>query len=231
MAVNPKKTRETPPVLAADATSPPSKLTRIEKGERSREAILESAIFLFAHHGYDAVSLDDIARYSGVNRPLILYYYRSKFEVWRAAAETVISDFNTAMERRVAKINATDEDVRLRLSVGAWLDGFIEKPECAKFLVREAATPGPRLEWLVKQRGVHLLEIEFLKGAGAPRRAVGRAVVNAIFMSFAAIAPLLEISMELAANRKPAGIHPLSRKNREELIELVALIVSHSRGR
>jgi AcrR family transcriptional regulator len=205
--------------------------TRAERSERSREVILGAAITLFAQRGYDGVSLDDIARACGLNRSLILYYYKSKIGIWRAAADDVIRRFNEAMEKKIESAPpAPDEDSRLRQSVGNWIDGFVENPECAKLLVREGATPGPRLEWLLKRRGVPLLEKELLTGPRPLRRTMGRVTVHAVMYALAAMAPLLDSALALAAGgQKPAGVFPLSGKNREELIDVLAMVVAYSR--
>jgi AcrR family transcriptional regulator len=219
--------------LRAKTTPEPARPvpTRAERSERSREAILEGAVTLFAQRGYDAVSLDDVARACGLNRSLILYYYKSKIGVWRATADDVIRRFNEAMEKKIESLPpAPDEETRLRQSVGAWIDGFVENPEYARLLVREGATPGPRLEWLLKRRGVPLLEKELLTGPRPLRRTMGRVTVHAVMYALAAMAPLLDSALALAAGgKKPAGVSPLSAKNREELIDILAMVVAYSR--
>ena len=212
------------------AKTAPATPTRAERSERSRETILDAAISLFAQRGYDGVSLDDIARTCGLNRSLILYYYKSKIGVWRAAADDVIRRFNEAMEQKNAAAEpAPDEEARLRQSVGNWIDGFVENPEYAKLLVREGATPGPRLEWLLKRRGVPLLEMDLLTGPRPMRRTMGRVTVHAVMYALAAMAPLLDSALTLASGKKPVGIFPLTGQNREELIDILVMVVAYSR--
>lgn len=61
----------------------------------TRRKILEAAKRAFSKHGYDGVSMEDIAREAGVKKALIYYYFPSKDqlfeEVWREALEELES--------------------------------------------------------------------------------------------------------------------------------------------
>jgi AcrR family transcriptional regulator len=51
------------------------------RGERSKEAILEAALPLFAHQGYRGASLASIASAAGLTQPGLLHHFRSKEEL------------------------------------------------------------------------------------------------------------------------------------------------------
>ena len=45
----------------------------------NRETILETALDLFYTRGYDAVGVQEIAERSGVTKPTLYYYFKSKY--------------------------------------------------------------------------------------------------------------------------------------------------------
>lgn len=53
--------------------------TRIQ--EKNRAAILEAALNVFSQAGFRGATLDQIARASGLSKPNLLYYFRSKEEI------------------------------------------------------------------------------------------------------------------------------------------------------
>lgn len=57
-------------------SDPPKKLSRIQL--RNRKKILEAALEVFSQHGYRGATLDQIAEYSGLSKPNILYYFDGK---------------------------------------------------------------------------------------------------------------------------------------------------------
>jgi AcrR family transcriptional regulator len=202
-----------------------AKGTRAERGERSRETILDAAITLFAERGYDGVSLDDVTARSGAKRSLILYYYRNKDELWRTAAEEVARLFNAAVARKMAHLSPAGDATRLRQNTEAWLDAFQEEPQFARFMVREGGAPGPRLDFLVEHFGYAQLEFE----DEGLRRRVGETILRdamlAVFLAMTALGPLLERSLAQASKKKTSGIYPLSAANREALVEILMRMV------
>lgn len=55
---------------------------------QSREKILSSAAQLFSHHGFDAVSIDDVMAHAGLTRGAFYSYFKSKSEVYHQAMVT-----------------------------------------------------------------------------------------------------------------------------------------------
>lgn len=55
--------------------------------EHRRQALIETALDLFASRPYDAVSVDDLARAAGMSRPLLYHYFGNKFGVFLAALQ------------------------------------------------------------------------------------------------------------------------------------------------
>ena len=58
------------------------------KRENTRQKILDTALGLFAKKGYDAVSVDEIAKAVGIKAPSIYNYFGGKQEIFDAIVET-----------------------------------------------------------------------------------------------------------------------------------------------
>lgn len=59
--------------------------------EKTRAAILKSALEEFAHEGIAGARTDEIARRAGVNKALLYYYFKDKDGLYAAALEQVFS--------------------------------------------------------------------------------------------------------------------------------------------
>src|SRR5258705_11133482 len=57
--------------------------------EKTRAAILKSALEEFAHEGVTGARTDEIARRAGVNKALLYYYFKDKEGLYAAALEHV----------------------------------------------------------------------------------------------------------------------------------------------
>ena len=62
--------------------------SRLDPGQR-REQILDAANALFAEHGYDEVSVEDIAHAAGVTRGLVHRYLDGRKDVYIALPERI----------------------------------------------------------------------------------------------------------------------------------------------
>ena len=90
---------------------------RLKPAER-RDQILDAANTLFAERGYDAVSIEDIARASGVTRGLVHHYFGGRKEVYVALLERVGADREERLRRPVGR----SARARVADSVSRWLD-------------------------------------------------------------------------------------------------------------
>jgi TetR/AcrR family transcriptional repressor of nem operon len=64
-----------------------------EKGEKTRNRIIETAKTLFHLNGYTNTSVDDIVRRSGVTKGNLYYYFSSKEDLGRAVVEDLVSEW------------------------------------------------------------------------------------------------------------------------------------------
>jgi AcrR family transcriptional regulator len=96
---------------AAPKKKPAKKRTKPTFTEQARrKQILEASAETFSTRGYDATSLDDIARAVGVSRGVIFYYFDGKSEIGEQAVKQCLRLYgNYVRERVAAKSTARDQ--------------------------------------------------------------------------------------------------------------------------
>lgn len=79
----------------------------------SQSRILDSALELFAQHGFDRTSVTSIAKAAGISQGLIYHYYDSKDDILRALFERSITEVQASFDE--AEIGRTPEEKIARL--------------------------------------------------------------------------------------------------------------------
>src|SRR3954468_4188080 len=64
-----------------------ARMSQVERRDRSRNALLESAARAFSRHGYAKVRLEEVARDAGYTRGALYHQFRDKEDLARAALE------------------------------------------------------------------------------------------------------------------------------------------------
>lgn len=108
-------------------------MAQVKKPE-VREAILLSALRLFAEHGYLATTMPRIARDSGVVAGNLYRYYRSKFELFFAVLHPWLDRQLDGLEARLAAIPGAE--ARFRAILGFL---WIELPRAENRFLRNLA--------------------------------------------------------------------------------------------
>ncbi len=144
---------------------------RADRKARTVEAILSAAGHAFATHGYEGATLRQIAEAAGVGQPLLVYHFGSKDGIWRAAVDRLFGRVVAATEAAVASADPEAGDAQLRGLLRSFIGVMAEDPAWLQILLREAAQPGPRLDWMVEhhsaatyQAGVTFLEAARSRG-------------------------------------------------------------------
>ena len=107
------------------------------KGPERRRVIMGAAMEELARHGYHAASLEEIARASGVSKPVIYDHFSSKQELHVALLEDQLRELLGHVAERVPEEGPAEE--RLRRGVEAFF-GFVEEhPYAWRTLFRETA--------------------------------------------------------------------------------------------
>lgn len=85
---------------AADGGSPrPARRPRTRIQEANRQIILDAALQVFAASGYRGATVDRIAARAGMSKPNLLYYFRSKDEIYRQVLESTLAAWLAPLER------------------------------------------------------------------------------------------------------------------------------------
>lgn len=70
-------------------------MLRGEKSERSRRAVLDAALDLFAHQGYRATTMRDVAEKAGVSTGAVYHHFPDKETIFRALIDEYFEITNT----------------------------------------------------------------------------------------------------------------------------------------
>src|SRR5215470_14431942 len=86
------------------------RVRNVAKAAERRREIMLGAARAFAHAGFDATNMDQIARECGLAKGHIYHYFRSKEEIF---TEIRIDAVNRALERLTAIMPLTETDPEL----------------------------------------------------------------------------------------------------------------------
>jgi AcrR family transcriptional regulator len=109
------------------------------RAEERRETILDAALEVFAQHGFNGASIDEIAHAAGVSKALIYEHFPSKRDLHFSLLERHVREI---FERLAVSAATSDPgEVRLRAGVNAFLE-FVETRRAAfRMLFRDAVEP------------------------------------------------------------------------------------------
>jgi TetR/AcrR family transcriptional regulator len=108
----------------------------------SAERILSAAETLFAEQGFDATSMNDIARLAGVSKANIFHHFNSKNELYLAV-------FGAACEESRARLEALESSAgsfveRLAHFAGGHLQAILEHDNMARLILRDLLENGEK---------------------------------------------------------------------------------------
>jgi AcrR family transcriptional regulator len=126
---------------------------RQRQREATRERIVEAAVEAFAEKGFLGASTREIARRAGTNQGLITYHFRSKDELWRAAADHIFDGLGRQLDERLGALEGGDPRERAREAIRVYVRFAATRPELFRLMVDEGKVADARMKWLVD---VHL---------------------------------------------------------------------------
>ncbi len=119
--------------------------TRTRDRERTRQALLDSAETLFAARGYEAASLEEIARAAGFSRGTPGYLFGSKLRLYEAVLERAFADELALVGGKLAEAAAAGRGSEAELF--AVIEGLIDfadaRPNVLRLIEREALGASP----------------------------------------------------------------------------------------
>jgi AcrR family transcriptional regulator len=112
--------------------------TRAEQARHTKSGILTAALRLFAVHGYEATSLQDIADEMSITKAAVYYYFPSKVKILQAVCRPV-------SEAIIAVLETTSSLPTRRQRIDALADGFVEllltQPGVLSLMASDATLP------------------------------------------------------------------------------------------
>ena len=133
--------------MSANPEKPPRK--QQQRSIRTKQKLLDAALEAFSEHGFRGTSTRNIAERAGVHHPLITYHFKNKEELWRAAADRIFTDFNTALAAAAAAQAGECPKARMSALIRAYVHYAAGQPALHKIMVQEASRPSRRLDWLI----------------------------------------------------------------------------------
>ncbi|QWC84518.1 TetR/AcrR family transcriptional regulator [Nocardioidaceae bacterium] len=131
---------ESPAATDNGTARPRRKRVRLTHDQRAAQ-LLEIAGTLFTSHGYENVSIEDIARAAGVTRPVIYQHYGSKDGIYLACVEQVSAEFMDQLT--VAREEAGGDLVAfIELGTSVLFDLLVEHPGAWALLFGATLTEG-----------------------------------------------------------------------------------------
>ena len=112
--------------------------------DSSQARILEAARGEFAHHGFSAARLQDIAERAGIKHPTLLYHFGTKERLYAAVIEQAMLDWAAMTSLAVSAAPVGFE--RVAALVNAGMEFFATHHDFVVIWRREAIEGGGRLE-------------------------------------------------------------------------------------
>jgi len=123
--------------------------SRAEQRAATRERIVEAALEAFAEKGFHGASTREIAERAGTNQGLITYHFRSKDELWRAAAARIFGRLDERLVARLGPLASEDARERAREAIREYVRFTAAHPELFRLMVDEGKNSDERMAWLV----------------------------------------------------------------------------------
>jgi AcrR family transcriptional regulator len=110
----------------------------------TQASVYSAAAALFSAHGFDGISMDDIARTAGVNKAMIYYHFADKLALYRS----IVGEGLQTMSGIVRGI--AERDARPIEKLDQFVEAFVrmteERPWMPAMMLREIAEGAPRLD-------------------------------------------------------------------------------------
>src|ERR1700677_2984531 len=130
-----------------------------QKGQETRERILDAALKAFGEASFPAVTTRQISTAASVSLPTLQYYFGSKEGLYRACAEAIVERYRrhtssaAATAREMLSKGSSAETARAQLkavisALAGLLVGSKQAEGWAQFVARELRDPGPAFEIL-----------------------------------------------------------------------------------
>ena len=196
--------------------------SRIQQGAATRERIVEAATEAFAANGFRGASTRDIAGRAGTNQGLITYHFRTKDDLWRAAADRIFAMLQKSLDESLASLESEDPRERAREAIRAYVRFSAAHPELFCLMVDEGKNSEERMKWLVDTHLQARFD-EFVHSGGADLASADPSLSPHAFYVMAGAASLIfAVAPEC---RRLTGLDPKSEEAIETHADFVARLL------
>lgn len=146
------------------------------------DQVMKAAATEYAHHGYDGVSMRDIAARTGTSATALHYHFGSKESLYREACDDAYETYICSVERRLREITA--EPPSPAMLAAAMFDEWMADPTTLLLTDRDAvdALVAPE-RWLTAAHFPRMLKLI----SGVHERCLGRPPDDELALAFAAL--------------------------------------------
>lgn len=113
--------------------------------------ILRIALKCFARQGYGGVTINAIAKETGVADSLLHYHFGNKEELWKKATSLVGKEIYRELDNLFSVIGDMDGLEKLRLFNKKIVHVSAKNPEFQQVVVQEVFSNNPRSAWLIEE--------------------------------------------------------------------------------
>ncbi|MGL4242900.1 MAG: TetR family transcriptional regulator C-terminal domain-containing protein, partial [Beijerinckiaceae bacterium] len=116
---------------------------RTRGGEATAGRILDAALKVFSAHGFTGARIDAIAAEAGLSKTNLLYYFRSKGDLYVAVLRRML---DTWLEPLQAMRPGNEPKAAIRQYVTRKLEQARDHPEASRLFAMEIMAGAPRLD-------------------------------------------------------------------------------------
>jgi TetR/AcrR family transcriptional regulator len=122
-----------------------------ESAEQTKLAIIEAGLKLFAARGFEATSLRELAQEVNVTHALILHYFGTKEEIWKASIEFGLERLAASYTHYVTleMLACHDPVDLLKMAIRDFLEASARYPEITRLVMQESIQAGERLNYIL----------------------------------------------------------------------------------
>lgn len=148
------------------------------------ERIIHAAIHQFTENGYDKTSMSNIAAMTGINRPTLHYYFRTKERLFQCVFGTIISE----LLPQIHSIMCSDKDFfdRIEQVIDIYFKILCENPDIPRFVINEIHRDNSHLIKCLKEIAFenNMFEVPKIILSEMRRGAIRKVPLPMIFLTF-----------------------------------------------
>lgn len=119
-------------------------------GEKTKQKILSVAEKLFAEKGFDAASVDRIAKTAGVNKALIYYHFKNKNDIILSLFSNIIQELSRRLERQGFGPDLESRPISVKEKIKQEIEFLEKRKKILSVILMEAFKSNDRNNFLLK---------------------------------------------------------------------------------